>query len=664
MANYYRVFFCILLALAILSTAIISAPVVTNAAQYNTLTFSPTKVGGTISGGGAVISQGFTVQNIATQNCAAGTCDAVNNSLNYGFDGTSSAKSTIKIVLTYDLSSLGIGGSQVKDMTINLGGCWHGGSGVSCNNSDNPEFNSNGGRLYFSMWNGVNWEALGDVINLGSDTNSTADNYATYQATKSSGFTDSYLDSKGFVRIGVQTGGTTTGENDVQEVIDFASLNVTYLPTRTDTRPNIIVIMTDDQRWDTIKYMPTVQNKIFGEGMEFTNSFVSDPLCCPSRSSFLTGQYAHDHGVWTNQAPDGGASVLKDTSTLPVWLQNAGYETALIGKYLNDYKDMMPYVPPGWNDWHVHAPPLPYKYTMNDNGVLTKYNSTEADYSTDVLRDKALDFIKQADRPFFMWFTPDAPHVTPTGYAVPAKRHASQCENIQNRPPSFYESDVSDKPQWVENLKPENSSLVAVTDKISKSQVCSLKAVDEAVDSIINQLGPELDNTVIIFTSDNGYEWGEHRWNFKSCEYEECIRVPLAIRYPKLIAPGQHSDEMVMNLDLTATIIDLTQATPGLKQRGESLVPLFANSSSTTWRQDFLIEQARYPDAATLLVPAFTGFRTTTDKYVELETGENEYYDLVNDPFELNNLSKDPAYADTILQKQQRLAEIVNETYS
>jgi arylsulfatase A-like enzyme len=398
--------------------------------------------------------------------------------------------------------------------------------------------------------------------------------------------------------------------------------------------------------------------------MEFTNSFVTNPLCCPSRSSFLTGQYAHDHGIWTNHAPEGGATAFNDSSTLPMWLQDAGYTTGAFGKYLNDYLTIISYVPPGWDEWHSHAPQYAYLYKMNDNGVVTRYNATEADYSTDVLRDKAVDFIKNTDEPFFMWFTPDAPHLSPTGYAVPAKRHVGTCEDIQARPPSYYEADASDKPEWVRNLAPAISNTTTYTDKVSKSQVCSLKAVDEAVDAIMDALGPRLDNTIIIFTSDNGYAWGEHRWNSKTCEFEECIRVPLAIRYPSLIEAGSQSDALVLNLDLTATILDLAEATPGLQQRGQSLVPLFADPSTTDWRQDFLIEQARFPDAATLYVPGFTGFRAHMDKYVSLETGEIEYYDLVNDPYELNNLAYDPAYADIILQKQQRLAEIVEETYS
>lgn len=434
----------------------------------------------------------------------------------------------------------------------------------------------------------------------------------------------------------------------------------------TEPRPNIIVIETDDQRWDTLSYMPTVMSRIVGEGMKFTNYFATTSLCCPSRSSFFTGQYTHNHGVWSNFAPNGSVTRFNDTSTLATWLNGSGYATSLIGKYLNGYgTSTSPFVPPGWSDWHAFAAPDPmikntwyYRYTMSENGTITTFGESAADYSTDVLRDKAVNFINTAQKPFFLLVTPFAPHRFP----VVANRHKNTCSTLTfDRPPSFNESDVSDKPAWVQAKASFDSAKVTDVTKMNRLEVCTLKAVDEAVAAIITALGSELDNTVIIFVSDNGFQWGEHRLIQKNTIYEESIRVPLAIRYPKLISPGTTSDKLVLNIDLPVTIAEIAGATVpslvnGKNVNGKSLVPLFSNPSEP-WRTDFLIEHAKGEGTPTMT----SGVRTTQYKYVELGTGERELYDLAADPYELVNQANNPAFADIRSQLATRLQQLRSE---
>lgn len=431
-------------------------------------------------------------------------------------------------------------------------------------------------------------------------------------------------------------------------------------------RPNIIVIETDDQRYDLLPYMQKVTSRIVYQGIKFNQAFATTSLCCPSRSSFFTGQYTHNHGVWGNFWPDGGVRKFNDTSTLATWLKDAGYTTSLIGKYLNRYGiETPPYVPPGWSDWHAFtasdaARPKTwyYNYGLSDNGTETMYGESANDYSTDVLRDKALNFVKTAQRPFFLFFTPFAPHLFPTV----APRHEKTCDSLTfRRPPSFNEANVSDKPTWVSSKPLIEPQMITQIDRANRLEVCSLKAVDEAIDAIMTSLGTELNNTVVIFTSDNGLLWGEHRIRGKNAIYEESIRVPLAIRYPKMIKAGTKNNNLVLNIDLPTTIAELAQvnipsSVNGKNVNGKSLVPLFSNPAAP-WRNDFLIEHYMGDGA-----PSSYGVRTAQYKYVELNrTGEKEFYDLIADPHELVNQIRNPKYATTSSQLSTRLNELRGE---
>ncbi|MEJ7872210.1 MAG: sulfatase, partial [Rubrobacteraceae bacterium] len=232
-------------------------------------------------------------------------------------------------------------------------------------------------------------------------------------------------------------------------------------------RPNVVFILADDMRADDFEYMPRTRQLLAEEGLAFDNAFVAHSLCCPSRASILRGQYTHNHQVWTNNPPDGGFSEFRsmghEDSTVATWLKDEGYQTALIGKYLNGYarRDEETYVPPGWDEWHgVLGGGDYYDYRLNENGEVVSYGGEEQDYQTDVLADKARDYVRRVDgsaspSPFFLYLAPGTPH----GPFVPAPRHKGAYDEEGSgsgvgapRRPSFYESDVGDKPEWVRDL--------------------------------------------------------------------------------------------------------------------------------------------------------------------------------------------------------------------
>ena len=445
-------------------------------------------------------------------------------------------------------------------------------------------------------------------------------------------------------------------------------------------KPNIVVIETDDQRWDTLGYMPIVQSRLVGQGINFTNGFVTTSLCCPSRASFLTGLYAHNHKLTSNVPPQGGAEVFKDGSTIAVWLKSAGYKTSLVGKYMNGYENLTAgYIPPGWDDWHAWAGGrLYYDYKLSENGVVNSFGSAESDYATDVLRNRAVSFIQSqasSTQPFFLWFTPTSPHQDGGYPPKVAPRHALTCQKITFRPPSYNEADVSDKAPWVQAIEPITPTQSSNTDGFIKSQVCALKAIDEAVDAIMNALGPKLDNTIIVFTTDNGFMWGEHRVRTrKNCEFDECARVPFVIRYPKLIGlpvstpvspitpPATPSatpalmaptslDKFVLNIDLPSTFAELAGVVPPTKVDGKSLVPLLTDPVNAPWRTDFLMQYG----LNNFIV------RNKDWMYAELAGGYKQLYDMTNDPYQLVSQHANPAYKSIMAQLATRLAQLKTE---
>ena len=433
-------------------------------------------------------------------------------------------------------------------------------------------------------------------------------------------------------------------------------------------RPNIVVIMTDDQTVESMRVMKNVKRLLVAQGTTFDNSFASFSLCCPSRATFLTGQYAHNHGVLSNKPPYGGYYALDSSNTLPVWLKRAGYETILVGKYLNEYGEHDKHeIPPGWTEWHGavnHSAYQFYGYTLNENGTLVKYGRDPASYQTDVYADKAVEIVRRraAERkPFFLWLSVLAPHVggppTPGRSALttlPAPRHLGRFAALPlPTPPSFNEGDVSDKPGSIRTRPPLSDQQVAAITERYQLRLESLLAVDEAVGRIVAALKKkgELSRTLIVFTSDNGFLQGEHRIPIgKERPYEPSTRVPLVIRGPGVPA-GLRLRQPVANIDLAPTIVAAAHTRAGLRMDGRSLWPLFADPG-IFWGRDLLHEGPVTEDGE----EKFTALRTPRWLYVRYLTGGEELYDLLVDPDQLTNLRNDPAAAPVHLDLRARLA--------
>jgi arylsulfatase A-like enzyme len=419
----------------------------------------------------------------------------------------------------------------------------------------------------------------------------------------------------------------------------------------TPTGPSIVVILSDDQRWNTLPQMPNVERLLVRHGVDFANGFVVNSLCCPSRVSILTGQYSHSTGVYTDSLPDGGFQKFHDSSTLATWLHDAGYRTGLIGKYLNEYRGT--YVPPGWDRWfsfqqNPHG--YYYDYSVNDGGTIRHYGTAPAAYSTDVLTRQAVSFIHEERGPLFLYFSPYAPHAPST--AAPRDVHAFRTLPRFD-PPSLDERDMSDKPAWMRSLPMTPRRTI---DEYRRAQYRSALDLDRAVAAIVEALRQtgRLHHTMIVYLTDNGIAWGEHRWLRKEVPYEESIRVPYVIRYDPLTRGPRVDRHLVLNIDLAQTIAGLAGVgDPGAE--GQSLVPLLARRP-TRWRRDFLIEHVQgeqRPDP-----PTFCAIRTERYLYVVYATREVELYDLRRDPFELANAAGEPSMVAVARGLRRRLTQL------
>lgn len=458
------------------------------------------------------------------------------------------------------------------------------------------------------------------------------------------------------------TSSTSTSTSSSTSTSTSTTTTTTTGPPPSD-RPNIVLILTDDQRADSVWAMPTVVSQLQGRGVTFTNGFVVDPLCCPSRASILKGAYAHTTRVYHNGV---GANApfpdFNPTSTVATWLDASGYETGLFGKYFNGYdQSRAEQVPPGWDRWVAFATSdvgggMYYNYGLSVDGALVTRGSTSADYSTDVLSNYVTTFIRNtpADRPLFVDFTPYAPHQPST----PAPRHSTAFSGLAPwRPPNYNEADVSDKPAYIRNLPPIGAFTQSVLDAERRRMLQSLLAVDDAIAAILDALADtnRLQNTLIVFMGDNGFLHGEHRWGQtgaqnKQVPYEESIRVPFVVRYDPLTSTPRTDDRFVLNIDLAPTFAALAGASaPGVE--GQSLLPVL-DQTAATWRNDFLIENFL------TAVPSYCAVRSPGQIYTQYSTGEEELYDLVTDPHELVNRASDPAMAPTIDAMRARVREL------
>ncbi len=449
---------------------------------------------------------------------------------------------------------------------------------------------------------------------------------------------------------------------------------------QTAPRPNVVVIMTDDQTVDDLSVMPATRRALAVRGVNFLNSTASYPVCCPSRATFLTGRYAHNHGVMGLYLPTGGYGRFNDYDALPVWLQRAGYRTAHIGKFMNGYgSDRPAVVPPGWSEWYASVDPATYRmwnYTLNQNGRLVTYGDAADEspwnYQTDVLRNLALDVIRRGSgsgQPFFLSLALLAPHYEEagirgrTGVTVrSAPRHRGRFAALPlPRPRGFNELDRSDKPKFMRAFRPLDATAIARITAEFRARRESLLAVDEAVAAIVRELRAQgtLSNTYVLFTSDNGYFQGEHAVpTGKMLPYEPSTRVPLLMRGPG-IRGRSASLEPVSNIDLAPTILEIAgaNASGGAPIDGRSLLK-FARQPRL--RSDRMILHETGGLRATSLQPEEDGgpipLRTTrtyravrNDRwlYVVYRSGERELYDMERDPFQLHSRHRDPRYAAT-----------------
>ncbi len=482
-------------------------------------------------------------------------------------------------------------------------------------------------------------------------------------------------------------------------------------------RYNVVLIMADDldvasvDKALALGLMPHLQQRFVDEGVRFTNAFVTNSLCCPSRATLLTGQYSHNSRVLTNTLPTGGFGAFRAASTLPVWLSAVGYRTSHIGKFLNGYGINLPadyvpgadkcaapgdgavaptrYIPPGWDDWYglLDTDLSTYRvYNMfvNDNCTL-RFEPRRPDdpadlrrdgYQTDLLAWRAVQFLNgaaAAGTPFFLEVMPLAPHaevfagVTRTGpYSEvwkldirPAPRHAGSVSVWAPIAPAMNE-DLGDKPAWMQPGMRRERPPLTVEDYLYltrqyRHRLESLRAVDDLIGSVVSalQANGQLANTVLLFTSDNGFLFGEHNMSQKLVAYEESIRVPLFVRMPDGAGP-RTVDAVVLSNDLAPTIAALAGATPGLEMDGTSFAPLLAGDVPD-WRKRFLVEHwdtgalGDVPGYAAVRVKSTPPAQTADLLYLEYRNPDvdglwntPEFYDMASDPHQCESLHASP----------------------
>ena len=435
--------------------------------------------------------------------------------------------------------------------------------------------------------------------------------------------------------------------------------------THADKRPNIVLLLTDDLDMAELKFMPHVERLIAEQGLTFDASYVSNSICCPSRSTILTGRYAHNTGVETNGGGNGGFEVAHargiESSTVGTWLQAAGYRTAYIGKYLNGYPHTVAakYEPPGWNEWSSAVAGDPYGeygYTLNRNGKMVEYGRAPVDYGTDVYMAQGERFIKSSRQPFLLYLNVYAPHQP----AVPAPQDIALFPRaVVPRTASFNEADIADKPAFVRKTKPLR---IRSIDQLYRNRIRSLQAVDRDLVQLVDTLrtSGQLANTYFFFASDNGFHLGQHRlFPGKGTAYETDIRVPLIVRGPGISA-GTHTSAPVGNVDWAETFAALAGANVPATVDGRSFAAILHHPTTAWPRHAYLLEHWQIladtkppPPPGTVLepldpnqviakaldiTPHFVGIRTARYTYVEYVTGERELYDNRVDPEQLQNI--------------------------
>lgn len=442
------------------------------------------------------------------------------------------------------------------------------------------------------------------------------------------------------------------------------------ISARSAAAPNIIFVLTDDQDRKSLATMPEVRQRLVKKGKTFTNATFAQATCCPSRATILRGQYPHNTGVLGNKPPQGGHPTFKklghDRSTYATWLNKAGYHTGYFGKYMNLYDDET-YVPPGWDRW-VAADHAPATMRISNGGKRLKLEDRYETFDL-AMKDYSVRFLKNNldnRRPLFMTVSFSAAH-TERGMAKYEKKYRDRFSNRNvPKPPNFNEQDRSDKPEWVRQLGSVTPAMEKDLTVHHRARLRSLQTVDDAVEEYVQVLWNkrELDNTYIFYFTDNGYHMGNHALpdtsrgiGGKNAPYTEDVEFPLIVRGPG-IAPNTKDNRLVSNTDLAPTFAGIANASPESSVDGRSLLPLM-RGRNPSWRDALLVEARHdkpWPDG---WMATYKQVRTESYSYHYYpDTGEEELYDLEEDPYQLRSLHDDPAHAGVKARLRSRLGDL------
>lgn len=429
--------------------------------------------------------------------------------------------------------------------------------------------------------------------------------------------------------------------------------------TEAAARPNIVFVLVDDLSMNLVQYMPNVR-KLQQDGATFTNYTVTDSLCCPSRASLFKGQFPHNTGIVKNHGSDGGFLLFhsrdQERSTFGTDLQSAGYRTAFLGKYLNEYQPGIrmggpgPYVPPGWDQWFVGGNAYPnFDYKLNENGRVVSYGSKPEDYLTDVLSAKAANFITTtaaSGKPFMIEVSTYAPHHPYT----PAPRDADLFPGLKAPRTAAYNR-VPSGSVWLTGVKPKlTKAQKQRLDEEFRLRAQSVQSVDRMIGNLRSTLARAgvADNTMVVFSSDNGYHMGEYTLpSGKQTAFDTDVNVPLVVAGPGVPA-GRSLPQVVANIDLRPTFADWAGLPAPAEVDGRSLSPLLSRTEPAEWRHGTLIEHhdpatdPKDPDFtkdSANIPPSYDALRTGTFTYIEYVNGAVEYFDRTTDPDMLKNVA-------------------------
>lgn len=444
-------------------------------------------------------------------------------------------------------------------------------------------------------------------------------------------------------------------------------------------KPNIIFVLVDDLRADDLgcaghSFSKTPHiDQIAREGAHFRNAFATTPLCSPSRASILTSEYAHTHGIIDNTERSGQSHRLK---TFPQELQKAGYETAFVGKW-HMGNDSTPR--PGFDRWYcLQGQGSSFDPVVNDNGrdVQTK------GYVTDLLNEKGVAFIRRKHaRPYFLYLSHKAIHPETVQRAdgslsdpnvsnfIPAPRHKDLYAGVKIPRRPNWGVRPTDKPALLQTidgvapLGPETGS----SDESILNRLRMLASVDEGVGDILKALAEtgQLDNTLIVVTGDHGYFYGEHGLSVeRRLAYEESIRIPLVMRYPRMVKAGSTPDGVALAIDFAPTFVELARGNVPARFQGRSLLPLVKGSTPADWRKSFLIEYYSDTVFPRMRKMAYKAVRNDRWKYIRYseQADADELYDLLSDPYELKNVIQEPAAAGALAIMKGELERVLSET--